>query len=59
MFGGAPWNYNGKSLFVPQISWEKYHIYQVPDNIFSRISYKTPQSRFSHVFVMDDAFVCI
>ena len=37
MFGGAQWNYNGKSLFVPPDYLGKTHIYQVPDNIYCYI----------------------
>ena len=34
MFDGAPWSYNGKSLFVPPGLAGKTHIYRVPDNIY-------------------------
>ena len=37
MIGGAPWSYNGESVFVPPGT----QIYRVPDNIYWNIHIKS------------------
>ena len=59
MFGGAPWSYNGKILFVLLAG---KNIYRVPDNIYCNLLKHNDNIFSQNIYVMNEGaewFICL